>query len=361
MERTLLLLGAGVSLPYGFPAGEQLTKRIVEVCKNPIDEIFKLIQQFHFSDEFITQFATDLDQSAYSSIDIFLANRPDYINIGRVAIAGILIPHEDPDMLGPRADGGCYRVVWERIAPFFDDPTTLPLTILTLNYDRSLEQFLFKAAQAGKGASEQDAAAFVRALDIRHIHGQLGDWKPRHECYVSGAGRGYHCRLAPADIDESRRSIRVISQIEHSDEAYVAARERIEESVHIAALGFAYHPEIATGLRFDHLTSDQFVFGTTYGLTKGQRHSAGGLTGQAILELGESGEDAYRSCSTTRYFLAPDHSTFAEDSVGPVPTAEERSLRKGGAARSCFWGARPSSTLNNYPDHRSSRGRSGPD
>ena len=35
-ERTIFIIGAGASVPYGFPAGKDLSKSIIEILSDPL-------------------------------------------------------------------------------------------------------------------------------------------------------------------------------------------------------------------------------------------------------------------------------------------------------------------------------------
>src|SRR6267378_303056 len=68
-KRTVLILGAGASMPYGFPSGSGLRRHIIE-----------------YLDELLSADTT--------SIDVFLERRTEFVEIGKAAIAATLIPLE---------------------------------------------------------------------------------------------------------------------------------------------------------------------------------------------------------------------------------------------------------------------------
>lgn len=64
-----------------------------------------------FEDDDIQQFAMDLEGSQAYSIDLFLKNRPEYIEIGKLAIAQALIPFENLDKLLNLSDDHWLRYI----------------------------------------------------------------------------------------------------------------------------------------------------------------------------------------------------------------------------------------------------------
>jgi hypothetical protein len=52
---TTFILGAGASMPYGFPSGENLVTNVIEILRKP-----KFFHYFGFSEGEITEFASDL-------------------------------------------------------------------------------------------------------------------------------------------------------------------------------------------------------------------------------------------------------------------------------------------------------------
>src|SRR4051812_22223583 len=100
-KRIVLILGAGASIPFGFPSGLDLKKSIVERL-DPNDGRYTLrtqIQDAGFPPEDIEGFRSALRFSGKRSVDAFLEHRPDYLEVGKAAIAGVLLPREDRSVL----------------------------------------------------------------------------------------------------------------------------------------------------------------------------------------------------------------------------------------------------------------------
>jgi len=86
---TVLVLGAGASVPYGFPTGRELLIQITDDL-NPRSGDTGLrvtLRTLPFSDEYISEFREDLVDSNQPSVDAFIENRPSFTDIGKTSIA----------------------------------------------------------------------------------------------------------------------------------------------------------------------------------------------------------------------------------------------------------------------------------
>ena len=104
---TVLVLGAGASMPYGFPSGEELLQTIhsnTDLTYPPFPEAhpknwYNMLNQCGISKSKIINFRNDLYQSHQPSVDAFLEYRPEYLDVGKLCIALALIPFEDEKLL----------------------------------------------------------------------------------------------------------------------------------------------------------------------------------------------------------------------------------------------------------------------
>jgi hypothetical protein len=98
--KTIFVLGAGASKPYGFPLGRKLLFEACDCLAKPTGNARNFIMKHCAkTDMDINVFVNELRRSHISSVDAFLENRPEYLEIGKPAIAVALIPHETFDTL----------------------------------------------------------------------------------------------------------------------------------------------------------------------------------------------------------------------------------------------------------------------
>ena len=140
---TVLVLGAGASYPYGFPTAKELRILICEAFTNPNTPASRLLGEAsgHSPDGFF-RFREAFLKSGQPSVDAFLEWRPDFLAIGKLAIAYCLLPFEDESKLftppGNRG-GDWYQYLSVKLNASFEDFGSNKLSIITFNYDRSLE------------------------------------------------------------------------------------------------------------------------------------------------------------------------------------------------------------------------------
>ena len=92
---TVLILGAGASMPYQFPSGKKLREKICREIKEPLKDLFDVPSKKAEVEHFISSFS----RSGTSSIDAFLEYRTEFMEIGKLAIALALIPSENEGKL----------------------------------------------------------------------------------------------------------------------------------------------------------------------------------------------------------------------------------------------------------------------
>ena len=96
---TSLILGAGSSMDYGFPSGSMLKWKIINLLAEPKGEILETIADLGSDIQSATALSRELRFSAEGSIDAFLEHRPEFLLIGKIAIALVLCPYEHEEAL----------------------------------------------------------------------------------------------------------------------------------------------------------------------------------------------------------------------------------------------------------------------
>ena len=205
-RRTVLVLGAGASLPVGFPLGRELALRASTIDRG----MAELLERAGAPSDQIQEFPNVLRKAAPSSIDALLEHRTEFIPIGKLLIALHLIPYEHPDTLfssdHPRS---WYNYLYGLIAsgPAKDLFKNDQLSVITFNYDRSLEAALLQKVQYTHNLSDADAREVVRRIPIVHVHGSLGPLPGEAE-----ESRAYSNAVTPATLQMAAQSITVIHE-----------------------------------------------------------------------------------------------------------------------------------------------------
>lgn len=275
---TVFVLGAGASMPYGFPSAFGLLQAVVGACRRePEHEALRDLGLFDRVR--IDAFRDDLSRSGFNSVDYFLECRPDYLELGRALIAMCIARLETDQHYFVRPEG-------EPGGPAFDDPyrhllnslwdpanrTILSgrVSFVTFNYDRSLEHYLAKAIEVRRRCSYEDALTEVERVPIIHVYGSLGTLKRD-----SGPGSRYRPFGSDRwrDVDLNMRSISQLRLIgddrgvpANATAADPAAALPIRECRRIIFLGFGYDEANLQRIKPANRPAPVQIFGTTLGL-----------------------------------------------------------------------------------------------
>ena len=230
---TTLILGAGASQAYGLPLGVEFLN---SVCRrNP-----EVLTALGFSDDEIRAFVDALIHAGYPSVDAFLEKFPKFVRIGKAAMAATLIPYEDPGLLFPpkARRPHWYEFLANRLeigALQFDDNR---LSIVTFNYDRSLEHYLYKVIATRCGRGDEHAFELLQTIPIIHVHGTLGAYKP-----LGGDGLPYGQEVTDEAVKIAASDIRIVSDTDVEWKQFQTARSLLKKAERILFLGFGFHPD----------------------------------------------------------------------------------------------------------------------
>jgi hypothetical protein len=263
---TVLVLGAGASAPYGFPVASELKEQICEAFVKDSAATRLLHEGSEIPMNMFLEFREAFRKSGQSSIDAFLEHRPEFIEVGKLAIAYCLIPYEVEDALFERTasrGGNWYQYLSDKLNVSFDKFGENRLSIITFNYDRSLEHYLLTTLRNAHGRGDDECAEMLRKIPIYHMYGQLS----RHP-YPDREARPYNPdRSTYHDVGYAARGITLLH--DKAKPELEASRQVLKAAERICFLGFSYHPLNMERLRLKD-SSRRTVYGTTRGLIGGE-------------------------------------------------------------------------------------------
>jgi len=91
---SVLVLGAGASMDFGFPSGWGLYQRVIYSLSNGPD-VARAMHDMGVTPSDCAVLLTALQRSGAKSVDAFLAYRRELVEVGKAAIAAALIPCEN--------------------------------------------------------------------------------------------------------------------------------------------------------------------------------------------------------------------------------------------------------------------------
>ena len=289
-EKTVLVLGAGASIPYRFPSGRQLVRDILNIQANRLYAFLNDIP-IHLAQEFLKE----LDSANPLSIDTWLEKNNKFINVGKAAIAHVILKCEDTEELKKNyenryfeslgtdnpLDPNWYQYLFDRLTrecnnleQFGDNK----LSVITFNYDRSLEQYLWTSLVSTFTGHGIDAyVEQIKKIEIYHIYGSLG---PLPLQKAKGPFVDYGKKTQDQNTYQlCVNNINIISDAPSNEQEpvdpYLHAHNLLENAQRVYFLGFGFHPLNVTRLGLEQLPNykyDRFD-GTALGLPTQDRNT----------------------------------------------------------------------------------------
>jgi hypothetical protein len=285
-RKTVLVLGAGASMPYGYPSGKALRD---DIASGRFDAA--LSEYFHqVSLDSIHQFSQSFLFSQRNSIDEFLSRRGlekikdsvdvTFEQVGKAAISLALRENRKIDFLMHNPllseherknlkldfEDHWYQYLWKRLSDDigYGEPEKLAeneIVIVTFNYDLSLEFYLLEACSATFGIDKKQAAAILSKIQIVHLYGSLSG-NPLIE--GRSAWPDYGMKL-----DENKRRMQLSNDIDSIKVMYEArqqahvefddAYQAFEHANTICFFGFGFDPVNVRRLRISDALAKRYT------------------------------------------------------------------------------------------------------
>jgi len=309
-EETVLVLGAGASMPFGFPSGRELISKICEFFKKDI-ESRKLILRNSSSNPFTVEhaesFVSKLSQVPNVSIDEFLRDRPDFWDIGKIGIAAVLLEREDPD-IAARVENNWYGLLFRELrkgASTFKDVLENKLSIITYNYDRLFEYLLSTYLRDSYGLTNSDCSLIFSPepskIQIIHLHGKIGDFE--YQTNSSYYAR-YDMKLSSNKILRASSQIKIVHENIEKNQCFKQAYVALSYAKRIYFLGFGFDDKNLERLLPDsirHIGKSPKVRGTAYQLDTMTKRRARNMGLEYITET-----DTFPDKTIFQYFSDPN-------------------------------------------------------
>jgi len=267
---TVLVLGAGASKGFAFPTGSELVRLILEMTGNKNFSLFSTFYEVCHGKDLpkADEFHEVFQKAKPLSINAWLEHNPEFIEIGKIAIAIALLECERGGSLRT-AKKDWYQLLFDRINCPIEDFQYNKLSIVTFNYDRSLEQHLFNSFRYTHAEkSEEECKKKLNKLHIIHVYGSLGrlEWQFDNP-NIPLTHVPYGAKLDDVSVSAAADNIKIMS--EDSEELpieFQEARRLIANARALYFLGFGYHKTNMDRLGIDASVNPTKVMGTAYGL-----------------------------------------------------------------------------------------------
>ena len=264
---TVLVLGAGASKPYGYPLGGELVHHIDDILKD--NNWVAALMECGVDRRIVDEFRFELFYSQQPSVDSFLEYRPEFHEVGKLTIAMSLIAHEHESALFAhvRRNEGIYHYLFTQLNASWEEFSNNKLSIITFNYDRTIEHYLFTSLKHSCGQPDEVVAESFLSIPIIHVHGSLGSlpWQGTNgKPYVTINIPKNPIEAAKLIVPASKR-ILIVSEEDKSTDEFNRAFDCLKSAERIYFLGFGYHTPNLKKLKLrelnyldSHVSSEKF-------------------------------------------------------------------------------------------------------
>ncbi len=267
-KNTVLILGAGASMPFGFPSGIGLRNEILKHLGVSTAANWKhdFKHSYGILKEDTEKFYNSYLKCGGLSIDSFIENRPEFEELGKLCIAKVLISKEGSQNLFNMEDNTdhwySYLVSKLNIKEKFGLNN---LSIITFNYDRSLEHYLFNTLKENNNIDDDKKCAdLFNQINFVHVYGQLGYLTWQNE--INNCG--YNMDTNKHKIQNAAEEIKLIFDRTQNSATFDKAKNLIMDAKLIVFLGFGFDKTNLERLGFPlkNVQPQKRIIGTVYGL-----------------------------------------------------------------------------------------------
>lgn len=275
-DKTVFILGAGASAPYGYPTMEQLREDII----NHFDEyysrwLFPPNTEDFIREEKLSQVRKFIDTYSKSGliIDEFLSldDNRDLLDWGKLAIVCSMVKFENESKFREESqdrDSDWYTTLWRmlyRNLPSDEKHNIFgyALSVITFNYDRSFEHFLFDSMWNTFRKQRKELTISLNNMKIHHVYGKLINlpWQD------TNAYNAYGTIDNEFQINRCANNIDVMFESRFENPRIIRAQEAITHAKRIFFLGFGFDDFNLKILGIpQNIKPTHNVYGTTFGL-----------------------------------------------------------------------------------------------
>ncbi|MEN6578463.1 MAG: hypothetical protein ABFD90_19110 [Phycisphaerales bacterium] len=282
-KRTVFILGAGASSPYGLRTANGLRCDIIQKFRKSLGRHFithreteeERVRRGYPTISDATAFLTAFDgPNNMESIDLFLSRQPRFKEVGKLAILLSILRYERESRFAHKTnepDRDWYSLLYDRMTresiskDGYKEFARNKVAFITFNYDRSLEYFLFRSLHSFEDATPEKVREQISQITISHVYGKLAPlpWQDSDSSKVLEYGaddvKSY------GKLPDMIQNLYVVHE-ERRNPELEKAREEIRKAERIFFLGFGYAKENLETLGLpDVLRAEQEIYGTAMG------------------------------------------------------------------------------------------------
>ncbi|KAA2237693.1 SIR2 family protein [Salinarimonas soli] len=325
-SRTLFIVGAGASAEIGLPTGAALKEQIASAVDIRFEDGFRMTRGDHKIADALKRYCIARPEAHlnvntfYGAGRLIAAALPQAISIdnyidahrgngtielvGKLGIVSAILYAERNSKLYINPGDGNYdpssingawylpffQILTENVAVADVDSLFDNVDIITFNYDRCIEHFLWEAIQRYYDVSPEAAAVSMKRLRILHPYGRIGclPWELKPQAIPFGMSPDSGILLSLVE------GIKTFTERVEEGTLLAAIHNAVEKAEIIVFLGFGYadqNMQLLTPRRSDYQSTARRVFGTASGMSKSDAGVVTSEIGQNLLGRGWHGID----------------------------------------------------------------------
>jgi len=263
-QKTVFILGAGATEPFGFPIGMGLRDGIINFIgetRTVKAKFLEIFEQCGHSYHEILLFRDNLIKSQKKSVDAFLEHRTEYIKLGKLLITNNLLVRENLNAIYKNPDW--YGYIWDKLNSKFEDFDKNSISFITFNYDRTLETYLINSMMALYNKNEIECYEKLKKINIIHVHGKIGKNKYEDKDNFTAFGeriQDYNKLITTAD------NIKIIHEDISNDKEFSMAHNLLQEASLVVILGLGYDETNLKRLKINEVMCK--IIGSSFSLTE---------------------------------------------------------------------------------------------
>ena len=175
------------------------------------------------------------------------------------------MPFEDASQLHSPGDGRWYRYLYsEIISPSsVEEFGNNQLSIITYNYDRSLEKFFVDVLKKGFSLTDMEAAKRAQGVPVVHVHGSFGDLLG-----AVGHVRPYYPDYR--ELHDTMQRLHIVSDDIKQSGVIAKYSRLLQDATHVIFLGFGYDSVNVARLGLETHCPQASFYGTRFGMTNSE-------------------------------------------------------------------------------------------
>jgi hypothetical protein len=272
-RRTVFVLGAGSSAPYGFSTGTRLLQSAREMSVEQMSEA----TEGRFQPGQMNPIHNALQDTVMSSIDAMLQHQPNLWPALKGLMAALLLDEEEKALTTrPDVDEDWLALIVENMATdtrTIEDFARNPASFVTFNYDRLLEYRLGRGLAQHYAIPRANVWQHLGAIPIIHVHGSLGLLPEQRAAHgvppiPFGAPENPEYAHKSMAVGAAVQGTKIVHEVADNEQSFMTARHFLQQADQVVFLGFSFGADNVRHLgTHDAIPRAAHVYCTTYKMT----------------------------------------------------------------------------------------------